>query len=161
MLEKIKIIKLQGSGSKQLRKVKKLVKLGFLHGPCLQFTEIVTAGLEKGLLSSRPVILPARYVVSHVRTKLWEGAAILELTVFLRVTASVTCFGSPWHKPRSVWEEGMLTEKIPPKDWPVGNPKAHFLDWWLMYEDPAHCGPELAVLGSARKHLSKSAAASW
>lgn len=36
MFKKIKIIKLQDSGSKQLKKVKKLVKLGFLQGPCLQ-----------------------------------------------------------------------------------------------------------------------------
>lgn len=44
-----------------------------------------------------------------------------------------------WTQARVVWKEGITTVGLPPSDWLIGRPVAHFIDWWQMWEDQAHC----------------------
>lgn len=38
-------------------------------------------------------------------------------------------------------------------DWPAGS-VGHFLDWWVIWEDPAHCG--MLVLSAIRKQTEQA-----
>jgi hypothetical protein len=48
-------------------------------------------------------------------------------------------FMSTWYKLESFEKKEPQLRKCPPPEWPGGKPAVHFLDWWLMWEGPAHC----------------------
>lgn len=61
----------------------------------------------------------------------------------------------------SIWitlEERTPAEKVPLPDWPMGKSMVHFLNWWLMWKGPYHCGqcyPGMAILGNRRKQAEQ------
>lgn len=57
-----------------------------------------------------------------------------------------------WHKLVILDEEPQL-RKMLSSDWPAGS-VGHFLDWWVIWEDPAHCG--MLVLSAIRKQTEQA-----
>lgn len=55
---------------------------------------------------------------------------ILLVLVLVRFFLSLT-------QGRAIWEEGASAEELPS---PVSANLGHFLDSWLMWEDPVYCG---------------------
>ena len=46
-------------------------------------------------------------------------------------------FFSIGHKPRHIREGRIMVKNVPSSDCPAAIAVSHFLDWWLMWEDPA------------------------
>lgn len=64
-----------------------------------------------------------------------------------------------WMVCRVTWEEGTLTEGLPPSDVPVGTSMRRFLDSWLIQEGPDHCEgchPGYVVLDCLRRQAEQA-----
>jgi len=68
--------------------------------------------------------------------KPWAGSLAQWLRALSALNHCVASSMSSCHKLQSFWKRE--TQKIPPSNWPVDKPVVHFLDWWLMWESPAH-----------------------
>lgn len=68
---------------------------------------------------------------THVNT------ILLKIHTILIITQAVS-FCVNFTKARATLKEGI--ERTPLPDWPVGKSMVCFLNWWLMWASPVHCG---------------------
>lgn len=58
---------------------------------------------------------------------------------YWQILGVLAIFMSTWHKIESSVRRGVSLNKMPPKHLAVGRNVGHFIDLWLMGEDPGYC----------------------